>query len=187
MIIQLKGTNGTGKSHIARRVMALYEGEVTPKYVDGRKRPVRTVHERADGGRALAVIGHYQTACGGCDTMPSHDSVFAEIRAAHEEGLDVFAEGLLLSGDFKRTIEFHQNVAPMHVLALDVPLEVSMDSINARRRARNPDAAPCKEDNIVSKRKAVISVMNRLKDQSALATWHDREGAFAYIRELLDI
>ena len=67
-IINIRGTSGAGKSHLARRVMANYPVR-KPVHVAGRKQPLYYEYEAPDHNVPLFVVGHYECACGGTDTM----------------------------------------------------------------------------------------------------------------------
>ena len=77
-VINLRGTSSAGKRTLARSIMAAYSRQ-EPVYRPGRRRPV-AVACRSDGRCPLAVLGHYDTACGGCDTSARLDDVFAALR-----------------------------------------------------------------------------------------------------------
>lgn len=96
MIINIRGTSGSGKSHLVRSVMDLY-GLRTKFFVENRKQPIGYTAHRRTSGRNLSVLGHYETACGGCDTIPSLDQIFSRAMKAHGEH-DVLFEGLIEIG-----------------------------------------------------------------------------------------
>ena len=105
-IINIRGTSGSGKSTLARRIMEQYPHRVVFRR-EGRKQPIGYLYQRDASpntkGRQLAVIGHYETPCGGCDTIQKMDDIFQLVRDSHEAGHDVLFEGLLISADMKRT------------------------------------------------------------------------------------
>lgn len=73
VIIQVRGTSGSGKTTAVRKVMAEL-GEWEPGFVEGRKRPLFYKRER------VAVLGHYEVPCGGGDTIGSVPEIFAAIK-----------------------------------------------------------------------------------------------------------
>lgn len=164
MIVCIRGTSGSGKSHLVREV-AKRVGPGTPHYVEGRRRPLFTTH---DGGRRrLSILGHYETACGGCDTIPSYDETFALVRERHELGDDVLFEGLLLTPEFSRTAALVKDGFPLVLLFLDVPIELALESVNARRRAKDPGKADVNPANTVSKHKQAKRAAERLREAGA--------------------
>ena len=139
MIINIRGTSGTGKSTLARQLMALYEPNPLRYRREGRKQPLgyRYQHRIA---RDLAVVGHYETDCGGADTITDYDDLFNLVRQGATRGMNVLFEGLLISGDVKRTTELHQWALNqgdvLHVVAIQLPLDECVASVNARRKEK---------------------------------------------------
>lgn len=185
-IINIRGTSGSGKSTLVRSIMDLYPHRHSYK-MEGRKQPIGYVCSRAEGGRALAVIGHYETPCGGCDTIAKMETIFEKVRESHAAGFDVLFEGLLISADVNRTAALHEDGLPLEVVALDVPLDVCLDSVNARRWAKNPDKPPVNPKNTESKWKGVRKSMERLEAAGVRASWASRDGALTLIRHLLEV
>lgn len=153
MILNVRGTSGSGKSTLAREVMTLYGGTRLHFKEEGRKRPLGYVL-RAPERRPLAVIGSYESSCGGCDTINCYDRCFALARQSHGTGCDVLMEGLLLSEETQRTIRVHQDGIPIVVLHLTVDIEECIASVKARRLA-DGNEKPLNEAN-TRRRVAVI-------------------------------
>lgn len=137
VIINVRGTSGSGKSTLVRKVTAEYAARTIFKEPD-RERPIGYIYSRPEG-RNLAVIGHYETDCGGCDTITNMDRIFELVRESAEANLDVLFEGLLISADANRCTALWQwaqeRGIPMLVLALDTPLDLCLASVNGRREA----------------------------------------------------
>jgi len=169
MIVKLIGTSGTGKSTIVRKIMA-QANDWLPHHIERRKQPLYYTSEAL----GLAVPGHYETACGGCDTINKQEDIFNLVRQLADEGYNVLFEGLLTSGDVKRTHPLAQDYDVM-VLALDVPIEWCLASINERRRRKKPEAPDVNPKNTVSKHKCVVRCMERLLDAGVNARWGTRE------------
>lgn len=189
MIINIKGTSGSGKSTIVREIVKCYTGTKVAKFIDGRRQPIGYIHNREGDGPALEVIGHYETPCGGCDTINKLDEVFERVRAAHAEGRDVLFEGLLISADFNRTHALHEDGLPLLVVGLDsVPLDVCIESVNERRRAkRGPDAPPVNPKNTESKWKGTKKTMEKLREHGVAAPSVHREQAIGLIKGALNV
>ena len=191
MIINIRGTSGSGKSTLVRKLMSCYGGQRIAVKTNGRRQPIGYMLERKGESRPLAVIGHYETTCGGCDTISKMEVIFDNVRKAHEIGHDVVFEGLLISADVNRTVELwryaQEQGCPMLVVALDVPLQVCLDSVNARRRERNPDLPPVNPRNTESKHKGVQQSMRRLEAAGVPAVSLDRDAALARIRAELGL
>jgi hypothetical protein len=160
MIVSVRGTGGSGKSYIARQVMARYDVQ-KPIYTSGRKRPFG-YRCTAEGHAALWVPGHYETACGGGDTITNVSDVFDSVNDLANEGMDVLFEGIISQDDVVRTADLHRR-HKLLVIYLDVPIDVCLASIQARRDARG-DAKPLNPKNTVNRLKSLASNFSRLKD-----------------------
>ncbi len=166
MIINIRGTSGSGKSTVMRKVME-HCGPWTAAYQEGRKQPL---YYRSTGDwKNLVVLGHYESPCGGCDTIGSARQVFELIQRFNDEmyGVDenatILCEGLLLSEDTK----WFSQLPDLRVYYLVTSLETCLAQIKQRRLA----AGNIKELNIenTSKRVAVIE-RSRVKLIEAGAT-----------------
>ena len=122
------------------------------------------------------MLGHYEIACGGGDTISNMlkvdgeylegiELVYALIRRAALQ-MDVIYEGLMISSDVNRCValaEQHQ----LLVIGLTTPLEECIRSVEQRRderaERRGKEAAPLKLNRqglpktIVAKHKALIT------------------------------
>lgn len=166
MIINIRGTSGSGKSTLARAIFEHYAKDETLTYRTAeRKQPWYEVHQHPKGFEHphLATLGHYNTACGGTDTINGFDLIYTLAREAAELGHDVLMEGLLLSAEVKRMIELadHHQIL---VVMLDLPLQLCIDSVNARRWAKDPTKPGVNPKNTESKWKGVPRCCERLED-----------------------
>lgn len=190
-IIQVRGTNGSGKTHLVKRLIADVGTDPVEDFVAGRKRPIRTMYPRTDGKRSLLVPGHYYTACGGADSLPGMDKPFEIVREGWKAGFDVAFEGLLVSPESRqgRTLGLIEmaGASRVHIIVLNTPMEECLASINARRRAKDPDAEDVKPDNIVGKHKAIVSGTKWLRSQGVDMREMDREAAYLYCRAVLEL
>lgn len=185
MIINVRGTSGSGKSTLVREIMGLYEAKA-PQFVSGRKRPLGYILSDSSMKLPLAVVGHYETPCGGCDTIPQMERIFELVRWSHNQGYNVLFEGLLISADSKRTLELAKTGYPLRVVALNTPIEVCLSGINDRRVKRmGDDYTPVNPKNTESKHKGVRSSMAKLQANNVDAVWADRERAYEIVKELL--
>lgn len=170
MIINIRGTSGSGKSTITREIMKKFRNKV-PYKEDGRKQPIGYVLDYPYVGTisTLAIIGHYESDCGGCDTITKMDHVFELIRQSDEAGHHVLYEGLLLSAEVNRTASLHTEGRRLLVYAIDLPVEECLRRVNGRRLAKaertgreyRGDVNP---KNTESKHRGVQSSLKRLRD-----------------------
>jgi len=222
VIINIRGPGGAGKSTLVRQVMALGRKILTTKQ-EGRKQPLGYLYEipRYPSDPAplkLAIPGHYESRCGGCDTINNYDLLFDLVANASKQ-FHVLYEGLLISEDVPRTLGLAQRVAPLpvHVIALDTPLDLCLESINIRREsvfqdrlaaaealnaqraARGlapkplPDSrGPVDTKKTTDKWKGLRRSMKKMErvmppDCNVTLHWASRVGAFTLIRNLLEI
>lgn len=178
MIINLRGTSGAGKSTIVKNIMDRF-GTREPFFVSNRKRPLGYVCYRP-GQRSLGIVGHYEIACGGCDTISQMGDVFGEVRRLHAAGLDVLFEGAIVSTLARDVIELHQEGYPLSVVSLNTPLEDCLKGIQARRDARNDDR-PLNPLTTTRKFASVKSTHRKFEAAGVPAIWATRDEAEAFI------
>lgn len=192
--INFRGTSGSGKTTLARRVMELYAPDPVPEFREGRKRPILTVHRHRKGGLPLAVLGHYEAACGGCDTITELDDVFGLVYRQLEAGFNVLFEGLILSGEIIRTEALIKQHGA-YIWALTTPVPQCIEHVAARRVARG--ATPeFKHKNTVAKARCVELTMKRLQptiaefsndDRYSEAAWGSFDEILGWTKDLLDV
>jgi len=102
IIVQVSGASGSGKTHLMRSVMAPLGApmRVRPKDDPTKRKPSLLVWPK----HKLAVIGHYDVSCGGCDTIKSRSRPFELARMAVDDGLNVLMEGLFVSQELHRVV-----------------------------------------------------------------------------------
>lgn len=91
MIINVRGTNGAGKSTVVRQIMERYDRR-EPITRDDRRRPLGYVCT-SSSRRPLFIPGHYEIANGGIDTLGTLSQVMSLVWDAHDAGHDVVFEG----------------------------------------------------------------------------------------------
>lgn len=113
-----------------RRVMETLE-DCTPIFIGGRKRPY--YYEAKAGSLRVLVVGHYDSQCGGGDTIGSARAIFDMIKELQSKpenaGATILCEGLLLSEDTKWTSQMKNP----KVYFLTTPLETCLKQIKSRR------------------------------------------------------
>lgn len=110
MIINIRGTSGSGKTHTTKQLMRLFDGgEPEPllygshsnfKYLAERY-PQKVVKSIGYTGtlsyppippstqevpHTVSIVGRYETACGGCDTIKTQDEICDRVRAFATRG-----------------------------------------------------------------------------------------------------
>jgi hypothetical protein len=153
-------------------------------YVEGRRRPLGYELQHPEAG-TLFVAGHYETPCGGCDTITKgFDYIFELVRSQAALGHDVLFEGLLLGSDINRLIELHEAHAVV-VVDLRTSLEECLVSVNARRWAKDPTKPPVKEGNTRSKYRLCQRYRPRLQRAGVDVRHLERAEAFEAVCGLL--
>lgn len=134
MIIQIRGTSGSGKSTVMRKVMDSI-GDWNREMTEGRKKPL--YYLSYSEWPLTAVLGHYESACGGCDTIGSAAAVYSLIESVQEfrNPVHVLCEGLLLSEDVKWTSQMKD----VRCVFLTTPLETCLKQIESRRTEAGND------------------------------------------------
>lgn len=144
MIIQVRGTNGSGKSEAVRRFAALAGGLGEPVFEDGKKRSSYYLHE----GLRLATLGHYGCQCGGADRLR-----FSEVRGLalrlHGEGWRVLTESMLFSVESKQTLLMLAEVPDVRAIFINVTADQAIRNIYSRReKTGNRLGSPLQEQRV---------------------------------------
>ncbi len=136
MIIQIRGTSGSGKTTVVMRTFKNKAfGKWTPIFVPKRRKPLYYTNG------PIALIGHYESEYGdfgGCDTIHSVREAIDLIKALYKKYRLIICEGLLLSEDSKRTMELAQK-HELRAWFLSTPLEQCLSQIASRRKKRGND------------------------------------------------
>lgn len=174
-LINIRGTNGSGKSETIRGFLDLSEGTANetnrnflPAEVDlhhytyetkaGKERH-GVVTGYAVPAERVIIVGKYDTQAGGMDKIKSFEHAFAAIRHAVELAKErdykaVLFEGILCSTVFGSWADFDKEMAQAgskyHWCFLIPPLQTCLDRIQARNGGK-----PIKEDLVHDKIKAV--------------------------------
>lgn len=220
-IVEIRASGGAGKTTIVRRIMARYaeadtvwleepiafdtlkrgrlswdgravtEGELPPGAPVRRKIIGYRLRHPVDGRPGLAVIGPYQSACGGCDAIPQLDLAYHLARREAEAGRDVLMEGRLVgNGDPKRTLALAERF-PLVTVHLDVALGDVVAATLKRREAAGRETDEARRANIQKNCKGEIrgaaSAARRLGEQGVDMVSLDRDTALEYIAARLGV
>jgi len=189
MIINIRGTSGSGKTTIAREIMDCYE-KGKPQYVTGRSRPLCYIFERKREsyvGRPLVVLGSYENVCGGADGISNRDQLFAIVRYWDGRNCDVLFEGLLYSEEFARTARLHADGRKLLVVGLTTTVDVCLERVNNRRRERKPDAEDVNPDNTTRRVGVIARAIERLEEVGVRAVCTDATQAALLIKKELGL
>lgn len=187
MIINIRGTGGSGKTTLANRIMELYDArEEKRDEVEGRQRVVAYLLTKSLRV-PLYVLGKYTTATGGCDTLPNLDLVYELVRQSAGHPAHVLFEGIMASEEVTRAVACHKaHPGQLLVVQLATPLEVCLASIRARREARGEEK-PLNPKNTTERLKRVQRACDRLKAAGVAVERLDRDAAFTRVVDALGL
>jgi hypothetical protein len=135
----------------------------------------------------LYVPGHYETPCGGCDTIAKPDTVYGLVRQAVEAGHDVLFEGVIVQDDVRRCVELHHDFpGAVLVIFLDVDVDQCIASVKARRNERGDDR-PFDSSNTTKRAAKMPRMAQRLQDAGIEVRHADRANALDTVLRLLDL
>lgn len=137
MIIQVRGVSGSGKTTVVREVMSRVGGKWNPHYVKGRRKPLYYTNGN------LVVLGHYESPCGGADTLGSPPKAFQFARQFDESSI-VLYEGLLVSDD----VNWISKAKDSKIIFLTTGIDKCLRRIERRRKRRRTKRALNKEKTI---------------------------------------
>ena len=134
MIVQICGTNGSGKTTVARAVMAagspLVGGEVE---IAGKH--MGQLWRITGAERLLFVAGRYgEAATGGCDRIHEPKAIYPVLEYQHGVGVHVLFEGIRMT-NHTDGLAFYRRVGDLTVVLLTTTLEECFAGLKARRLA----------------------------------------------------
>ena len=135
MIINVRGTSGSGKTHTVRSFKDKYGPDLIVYDADGKVAAHVIMYKMVP----VFFIGKYTNVCGGCDTIKTQDMVCNLVRHFSLFGHVIF-EGLLISHSFQRYYDLYTEMTglgvPFVFAMMDTPLEVCLDRVRSRRLAK---------------------------------------------------
>jgi uridine kinase len=133
-IYNIRGTNGSGKTTFVRTILDQMGGG--PIGWRGPKRNKVEAYAGEYKGKSIVILGSYEAACGGMDTVTDINDRVDMIHTYANKGYDIMLlEGLMMSHAIGRMGEAMKLYK--HTLAfLDTPLEKCIDRVIARRHEK---------------------------------------------------
>lgn len=138
-IVSLRGTSGSGKSTVAFTMLKNFPSD---KIVgEGNKTLGYKLDASSYGvSNPIYILGKYETACGGCDGIPTQQMAADRAIEFNKDG-HVLMEGLLASaagpaGCMTISIQATGNAV---FAILDTPVDVCIERVKQRRSARGDD------------------------------------------------
>lgn len=161
MILDVRGTHGSGKSYIAHQLLS-YGYEEIVGYNEYKKK--ESILGYSVPSLDLAIVGKYETQCGGCDGVGSSDEVCRRVRVFAKNYRHVVFEGILVAHTFQRyhtlAMELVKDGYPYVFAFLDTPLQTCIERVKARRVAKgnNKELNP---NNITRDHHNIFTVVRR--------------------------
>ena len=163
MIINVRGTSGSGKTYTVRSFMEAYgpdhtiadrEGKVVAHCIYYKMMPV-------------FFIGSYKNICGGCDAIPTQDLACSYVRHFSLYGHVIF-EGLLMSHLYARYAALYKELTqeyntPFTFAFMDTPLELCLERVKARRLEKG-NTKEFNPANTIGKYNSVLTVIEKFKE-----------------------
>ncbi len=187
MIISIRGTSGSGKTHLVRALMALYHDRVDERV--GNRLVGHDCHAR-EIGKGMFVLGPYRDTAwsGGADMLcPPHKTREGKFKLIYDWALrrNVVFEGLMEGNEVARTVALSRQF-DTHVIFLDTSLEECLQAVNARRAARGV-TEPVDPRKTEEKHAELVRVRARLRQAGVSTYFLGRDAALAKVRELLGV
>ena len=164
MLINIRGTHGSGKSTIVKTILDKYPNEVV-SYEEGRKTP------KPHGYRVkvpflkqpIMVVGSYVTSCGGCDGIQPYTLIWPRVVEYQKQGHVLF-EGALVSSSYGKIGEASEIYGDSFVFAfMDTPVEKCIQWVTERRKKKGNDK-PLDPRNVIEKMKNVQRSITKIRD-----------------------
>ena len=190
--VLIRGTSGSGKTYIARKVIERLGGLGVAEYV-AFDDPARSLNKRRIGAYrwpTVTLIGRYEgLVCGGADTLNwkgAAGDVEEFAWKEYNEGRHTLIEGLTASSyGVDRLVRLNKSCGVV-VIALSTPLKECLDAIRGRRmmagndKPLDPGQTTLKYNVILTKNKT-----NRMKGVPVES--HDRASALDRVMQLLEL
>jgi len=140
MIINIRGGSGSGKTTVARAFLDFpYEQMWGKKVINDKQEIKGYLINCSEVGihLPLMLIGSYETACGGTDSINTQEEIGDRIEASYRAGYHVMAEGLLMSksgpkGHISPRMRDLGNGSTWFAF-LDTPVELCVERVLQRR------------------------------------------------------
>ena len=198
MIINIRGTNGSGKTHLVRDLLGedpFFPVDLAQYPSPTKKNPdrVKWVEGWGHPGGFLA-IGSYERGCGGMDTIPNFALQQNAIWRAHTwEGMagdppkHVLCEGVLCSTVFGSWYDFFNQFDRSEVLIayLDTPLELCLKRIRERQKASGRAEREINTDLVANKMRTIQSTRKKFGRAGFQTVTLNHNHAATNLREIL--
>lgn len=158
MIINIRGTHGSGKSTVVKSILDRYPNAPimgTGKKPEGYKLTIPWID------RPLYIVGAYMTACGGCDAIQPYSLIWPRVIELARRGHVIF-EGALVSNSYGNIGRDSEEFGDQFVFAfMNTPLEVCIARILKRRAEKGNTSLFDPNKSVVRIYKSCQSVLDK--------------------------
>lgn len=142
LVIKLGGTNGSGKTTVARGLLKKLEMEPLENKPNGKILAYASRYYNELKGHRMVVLGSYASVCGGCDTISDKEERLALLRsyALPASKNIVFYEGLITGKTYGAMGAMSEEPGQMGrwlYAYMDTPYEVCVARVLERRNTRH--------------------------------------------------
>jgi hypothetical protein len=180
-VIGIRATNGGGKTRTARELMKITDDTFIKKYKLSNGVLVNVYQK-------YVILGSYDRACGGCDTVSKPGLVWDAIVECAEYSNVVF-EGIIVGCVYQPTIDLVERLKPIGAtyipICLDTSFEQSVENVNSRRAIEGKPPIE-KTDNIMINYKKHLSSAKKLKADGLRPYWVSSDEAVQIILKEID-
>jgi hypothetical protein len=179
-VISIRGSNGAGKTWVARQVMSRAEDDFKKKVTLDNGVLVNVY-------KNFVILGSYDRVCGGCDTIKTPQMVWdAVVYCANFS--NVIYEGVIVGNVFEPTMILEARLrmidAKLIPICLSTPFEECVANVN-KRRADEGKPPIEKTENILTNDKKNISSAKKLHTVGLEPHWvSSNEAVPIILREL---
>lgn len=153
--VYVYGTNGTGKTSLARALAAQAGGFTVQVPWQGKASYTETA-------LGMTLVGRYGNACGGVDGIQPYADAAALVRYLGEQGRNVMAEGLVQPG-WRTCVDMAAAYDAAHFILLEEPEDKCIANVLRRRQARG-NTKPYDPGNLRRKAASARSWANLIRD-----------------------
>jgi thymidylate kinase len=132
-ILDIRGTNGAGKSWIVHQLLEFYKETTYPIKLHDK------IIGYGIGDLSCGIVGSYERECGGCDSIKTAALIEGRVRAFAAQFPNVIFEGITVAHTYFRYNHLAKSLADKHAyhfLFLSTPLELCIERVRARRLAK---------------------------------------------------
>jgi len=177
-VIGVRATNGGGKTHVVREVM-----RITDPYFQKKMKLSNGVLINVYDN--FVVLGSYDRACGGCDTIKTPALVWDSIMECAEHK-NVLFEGILVGTVYQPTMDLVERLKTIDTTYIPICLNTSFEQSVANVNSRRAEAGKGEIEklvNIETNYKKHISSAKKLKEAGLNPHWVSAEEAINIILE----